>query len=179
MTLDDVDAVVDLDGRAFGESGWSRRHFVGELSESPISILYVLVDQRAQLIAYFGTWHVVDQLHLCTFAVDPDHQGEGFGGLLLGCVIRLAQRLGCAVIQLEVRESNHAARSLYQSRGFVEEAIRRNLYSKPTENGVLMSMSFPACNQSVQAQARQRWPNGLNLQWDDRGGKLDEHWPNG
>ncbi|MYE05832.1 MAG: GNAT family N-acetyltransferase [Chloroflexi bacterium] len=117
MTLDDLDAVADLDGRAFGESGWSRRYFAGELTQSPISIFYVLAEQGERILGYFGTWHVVDQLHLCTFAVDPEHHGQGLGALLLNCVLRLAQRLNCSVIQLEVRESNETARSLYHSRG--------------------------------------------------------------
>lgn len=184
MTLDDLDDVADLDRRAFGESGWSRRYFEGELTQSPISVFYVLADAQHRIMGYFGTWHVVDQLHLCTFAVDPDQQGQGLGALLLGCVIRLAQRLGCQLIQLEVRESNAVARSLYRSRGFTEEAIRPNLYSNPREDGVLMGM--PTSRQPVQPalldhsswqRFEARWPGGLLLRWDDRGGQLEERWP--
>ena len=180
MTLDDVDAVFDLDGRAFGASGWSRRYFVGELTDSPISIFYVLQEQEQRVLGYFGVWHVVDQLHLCTFAVDPDQQGQGLGALLLECVIRLAQRLDCTVIQLEVRQSNEAARSLYGARGFVEDAVRRNFYSQPREDGVLMSMPTPERLDRVRWQRiGEGWPNGLHIRWEDRGGRLDEHWPVG
>ena len=178
MTLDDVDPVTDLDGRAFGKSGWSRRHFAGELTESPISVFYVLTDQQERLLGYFGTWHVVDQLHLCTFAVAPEHQGQGLGALLLNCVLRLAQRLDCTVIQLEVRESNHTARTLYRSRGFVEEAVRRNLYSHPVEDGVLMGLPTPErLDHAHWDRAGTKWPTGLMLRWDDRGGTLVEQWP--
>ncbi len=184
MTLEDVDAVCVLDRRCFGESGWSRRYFVGELTESRISVFYVLVDQLSgleggeRIVGYFGTWHVVDQLNLCTFAVDPDQQGLSLGGLLLNCVLRLAQRLECVVVQLEVRKSNHVARSLYRSRGFVEEDVRRNMYDNPKEDGVLMSMSTPAHLEPSSAErAFDRWPEGLQLRWSDRGGSLDEHWP--
>ena len=177
MTLDDVDIVAELDGRAFGESGWSRRYFAGELTESPISVFYVLTAQSGRIVGYFGTWHVVDQLHLCTFAVDPDRQGQGLGGLLLNCVLRLAQRLECAVVQLEVRESNETARSLYRSRGFVEEAVRRNLYAQPKEDGVLMGLPTPErLDYSDWERAVRRWPDSLLLRWDDRGGRLDERW---
>ncbi len=180
MTLADVDAVAALDARAFGESGWSRRYFVGELTDSRISIFYVLTESTEtaeaterveRILAYFGTWHVVDQLHLCTFAVDPDRHGQGLGRLLLDCVIRLAQRLECAIIQLEVRESNQVARALYRSRGFSDEAVRRNLYAKPPEDGILMGLSMPAPS----VPTRQR--DDLTLQWDDRGGRRREHSP--
>ena len=178
MTLDDVDAVTELDGRAFGESGWSRRYFVGELTESPISIFYVLTDHEDRLFGYFGTWHIIDQLQLCTFAVDPDAQGQGLGHVLLNCVFRLAQRLGCDLIQLEVRVSNEPARRLYRSRGFSEDDVRRNLYANPREDGVLMSVPTPANLQpEFSRRAADLWPEGLDMEWHDRAGRDSEHWP--
>ncbi len=189
MTVNNVDDVVALDQRAFGESGWSRRHFVGELTESPVSVFYALTDrptdhnrtdQDARLLGYFGVWHIVEQLQLCTFAVDPAHHGSGLGGLMLGCVVRLSQRLACEVIQLEVRKSNTVARRLYRSRGFIEDAVRRNLYSNPREDGILMSIATPAsCAYKTRMSERtaRRWPGGLRLDWDDRGGHVSEWWP--
>ena len=178
MTLDDVDAVAELDGRAFGDSGWSRRYFVGELTESPISVFYVLTDQEDRLLGYFGAWHIVDQLQLCTFAVDPYAHGQGLGALLLHCVFRLAQRLGCELIQLEVRVSNAAARRLYRSRGFSEDAVRRNFYAHPREDGVLMSAPTPAnLHADFSRRAAELWPNGLKMEWRDRAGESLEHWP--
>ena len=188
MMLNDVDAVTALDQRAFGESAWSRRHFVGEVSDSPISIFYVLTDSaqsnaasneasNAALLGYFGTWHIVDQLQLCTFAVDPGRHGQGLGALLLSCVFRLAQRLECEVIQLEVRESNVAARSLYRSRGFQEEAVRRNLYVKPKEDGILMSIETPSdSHPGASDHAGLKQPRPIELRWNDRGGAAQERW---
>ena len=181
MTLTEVDEVTALDQRAFGESGWSRRHFVGEISDSPISIFYVLTDSawsNAALLGYFGTWHIVDQLQLCTFAVDPERHGQGLGAILLNCVFRLAQRLECEVIQLEVRESNVAARTLYRSRGFQEEAVRRNLYSKPNEDGILMSIETPSHSfPGASDHAGLKQPQPIELRWNDRGGASLERWP--
>ncbi|MCY4617350.1 MAG: ribosomal protein S18-alanine N-acetyltransferase [Chloroflexi bacterium] len=188
MTLKDVDEVTALDQRAFGESGWSRRHFVGEISDSPISIFYVLTDSagsnsallgsNSALLGYFGTWHIVDQLQLCTFAVDPERHGQGLGAILLNCVFRLAQRLECEVIQLEVRESNVAARTLYRSRGFQEEAVRRNLYSKPNEDGILMSIETPSASfPGASDPAGLKQPQPIELRWNDRAGASVERWP--
>ncbi len=186
MTLADVDSVTALDQRAFGESGWSRRHFVGEITESPISVFYVLIgseEAEQSLWGYFGAWHIVDQLQLCTFAVDLELHGQGLGSVLLNCVFRLAQRLNCEVIQLEVRESNTTARTLYRSRGFQEDAVRRNFYSKPKEDGILMSIETPSESISpptprISATCRvsTTWPDGVELQWDDRGGTCVERW---
>lgn len=178
MTVDDVDAVAALDARAFGDSAWSHRHFVGEITESPISVFYVLTDSRGRLLGYFGTWHIVDQLHLCTFAVDPDRHGLGLGSALLECVIRLAQRLQCEIIQLEVRASNDAARTLYANRGFVEQTIRRNFYSSPTEDGVLMGLDTATpLDRPLSPRVAHHWPGGIKIAWDDRAGTEQEHLP--
>jgi ribosomal-protein-alanine N-acetyltransferase len=45
---------------------------------------------------------------------------------------------GIAYLSLEVREKNQAARSLYSSCGWREAGIRRNFYSKPLDNAVIM-----------------------------------------
>ena len=182
MTPADVDAVCALDQAAFGESAWSRRQFVAELTESRISVFYVLLEEigagedgeaggDGELIGYFGTWHILEQLQLCTFAISPARHGEGLGGLLLACVLRLAARLECSVVQLEVRVSNQAARGLYRSRGFAEDGRRRNLYTDPKEDGILMSLPLPP-----PVQPPQRWQGTLRLAWSDWCGKLDEVW---
>ena len=53
-----------------------------------------------------------------------------------------AKKLGLAVLYLEVRESNQAARTLYESLGFVENGIRKNFYEQPVEHAVLMSKTL-------------------------------------
>ena len=165
MTPADLDAVTALDRRAFGESAWSRRYFEGELLDSPISLLCVLCESDSgRVIGYFGVWHIVDQLQLCTFAIEPSLHRRGLGKLLLECVVRLAQRLECGVIQLEVWESNTAARNLYRGRGFHDDAVRRNFYDHPKEDGILMSMATPSEPAVIQGVE-------LTLEWDDRAGR--------
>ena len=39
---------------------------------------------------------------------------------------------------LEVREGNTAARALYESFGFVTEGVRRNYYTQPSEDALIM-----------------------------------------
>ena len=82
MTLRDLNAVAALDRRVYDKSAWSREHFRGEITDSPISIFYVLT-LKESIVGYFGTWHVVDQLQLCTIAIEPDQQGQGLGAILL------------------------------------------------------------------------------------------------
>jgi ribosomal-protein-alanine N-acetyltransferase len=50
-----------------------------------------------------------------------------------------ARELGATTIELEVRESNAAARGLYRRMEFVEQGRRAKYYSKPPEDAVLMA----------------------------------------
>jgi ribosomal protein S18 acetylase RimI-like enzyme len=57
--------------------------------------------------------------------VRPDSRGRGIGKALLTAAIAAASSLELSRIELEVYAGNNAARTLYQSFGFVEEGIKR------------------------------------------------------
>ena len=61
--------------------------------------------------------------HIKDLAVRPDSRGRGIGRALLRSGLARLRTAGAAVVRLEVRESNEAARSLYADEGF--EPIRR------------------------------------------------------
>ena len=62
----------------------------------------------------------------------------GIGRRLLLCLVEQAQKAGLANIFLEVRVSNETARGLYVQTGFEAVGLRKNFYSKPAEDGILM-----------------------------------------
>jgi ribosomal-protein-alanine N-acetyltransferase len=53
-------------------------------------------------------------------------------------LIKRAQDIGITAISLEVRCSNAAAISLYKRLGFESAGIRKDFYSKPKEDAVIM-----------------------------------------
>ena len=61
---------------------------------------------------------------------------------MMTVLIEEAEKLGIAILFLEVRESNVAARTLYKSLGFTEDGIRKNFYEKPAEHAILMSKTL-------------------------------------
>ena len=62
-----------------------------------------------------------------TIGVDPAHQGRGIGRALLRGLLAAADTLHATVF-LEVRTDNDAARTLYETEGFVVVGLRRNYY---------------------------------------------------
>ncbi len=79
----------------------------------------------------------VGVLEILNLVIFRDSQGYGYGRRLLLRIIRLATEQGTPEIWLEVRESNAAARSLYQSLEFVEGTRRRNYYSNNEDGSTL------------------------------------------
>jgi ribosomal-protein-alanine N-acetyltransferase len=61
--------------------------------------------------------------HIKDLAVHPDERRGGTARTLLAAALGRLEACGAQTVKLEVRESNHGARQLYQSTGF--EPLRR------------------------------------------------------
>ena len=79
---------------------------------------------------------------IADLAVAPAARRRGIGGVLLDRVVATAMESGVGALYLEVRESNVAARALYQSRGFDMVGRRRGYYSRPAEDALLLRRSL-------------------------------------
>ena len=64
---------------------------------------------------------------------------KGVGEALTRALIAHGEELGGEFISLEVRPSNAAAIHLYEKLGFVTAGRRKNFYSHPTEDGLIMT----------------------------------------
>lgn len=82
----------------------------------------------AQLVAFILSRRVLKEVELLFIAVQPSQRRSGFASQLLKSLIEqsLADHAEC--LHLEVRESNQAARALYQRFGFTEVGRRKNYY---------------------------------------------------
>ncbi len=84
----------------------------------------------------FGCADIVD------VAVSHALRRRGLGRLLMEKLITEAKQKFVSTVMLEVRKSNAAARSLYSSLGFREVGIRKNYYSLPREDAILMNLEI-------------------------------------
>ena len=81
---------------------------------------------------------VPDNAEIISLAVTPEKRRMGYGRDLVYNVIERAKENNCKEVYLEVRKSNEAAISLYTSIGFHQVGERKNLYSKPEDDGLIM-----------------------------------------
>lgn len=111
------------------EHGWSRFWLAGP--PAPDGGLRVVE-------GYIICWMLHGDLHLLDLAVVPDSRREGIAKLLLARALREFARFGGGHVNLEVRPSNKAARSLYETFGFSVVGRRKAYYRNDNEDALLM-----------------------------------------
>lgn len=142
MVSRDVDEVVALEATAYSFP-WTRGNFIDSLASGYLAeLLYQTGAGQGELLAYFVAMVGVDELHLLNITVSPAWQGRGLGSELLDTVRALGRERSLAKLWLEVRESNHRARSLYRRQGFAEVGLRRGYYPAASgrEDAIVMSL---------------------------------------
>ncbi|MFN8520667.1 MAG: ribosomal protein S18-alanine N-acetyltransferase [Chloroflexota bacterium] len=137
MTLDDIPAVHDIERASFPVP-WPSYAFRQELETNRMAH-YLVARTPDALVAYGGIWLMVDEAHVTSFAVRPDHRRSGVGGRLMLDLMELSVHLGARVATLEVRLSNEPARLLYGRFGFRPVGVRPRYYSDNGEDALIMT----------------------------------------
>jgi len=91
---------------------------------------------------YRHFWAVGDEANLLSMAVVPEARRRGLGQQLMEFLEDRLAALTCYEVQLEVRVGNAAARTLYESCGYLEVGLRRGYYRDTGEDAVLMSKAL-------------------------------------
>lgn len=134
-----VPALAVLDQTA--PDPWSEAEIAAELQKPQTRCTVALQDDVPVGFACF--WQEAETADLATVTVRADARGKGIGrALLQACFAGLAAE-GVERVLLEVRCSNAPALVLYQHLGFCPLATRRNLYTAPREDGLLMELALP------------------------------------
>ena len=79
-----------------------------------------------------------DTADLLDIAVEPDMQRQGIGSRLMQFMVDECVSRGIKEIFLEVRATNQSAVALYKKFGFEHISVRKNYYSSPVCDGLVM-----------------------------------------
>ena len=139
MAAEDITAVAEIEKNCFS-SPWTKEGLEAELT-NPQAEFYVL-ESEGTVAAYMGMHIVLDECYIANVAVSPDHRRKGYGQLLVENALEVARKKSCYFITLEVRVSNLSAIKLYEKCGFESVGERKNFYSSPTENALIMTRYF-------------------------------------
>jgi ribosomal-protein-alanine N-acetyltransferase len=136
MTASDVAAVTRIERASFSTI-WPADAFYNELTTNKLAH-YFVGRFNDTIVAYGGIWVILEDSHITTLAVDPEHRGRRFGEVLLLRLIDEAIERGSAWMTLEVRESNAVAQRLYRKYGFTTVTMRTGYYSDDNESALIM-----------------------------------------
>jgi [ribosomal protein S18]-alanine N-acetyltransferase len=130
----DLPRVIAIERRSF-PTPWSLAMFVLELSKASGICLAAL--DGDELVGYCVCSRYDTVWHLMNVAVDPERRREGVAAALLQRLFDEADRPG-EQYTLEVRPSNGAAISLYESFGFKRAGLRKGYYHDNKEDALIM-----------------------------------------
>ena len=142
MIQNHLDEVLAIERKSF-TNPWSKRDFEYGLRDEQCLSVVALLDGK--VISYGVGYFVFVEFHLANLAVAPSLRRQGFGKRLLRWILERSSKRDAQVITLEVRASNTAAIQLYRKLGFRQVALRRNYYSRPREDAIVMVKSIGAC----------------------------------
>jgi len=135
MTLEDIEAVAAIEQASFRDP-WPARYFFTELSSNKLA-RYLVVRHNNRVVAYIGSWHIFEEVHITTLAVEQGYRRQGLATLLIASLIDKTEALGAEIITLEVRPSNLEARAFYETLGFVTVGLRKRYYQD--EDALIMT----------------------------------------
>jgi ribosomal-protein-alanine N-acetyltransferase len=121
---------------------WSREQYEATLAGPTPARLVLVIDDGASIQGFLIARAVDKEWEIENLAVAPAAQRRGFGTGLLSEFLDLARARGAEAVFLEVRESNLAARRLYEKWAFLESARRKGYYRDPQEDAITYRFSF-------------------------------------
>ena len=141
LTSDDIDyieQIFNLEKEIFKSSAFNKS-YLDTLIKGDNSFIYVyLIDDKVS--GYLMILDSIDVYEILAIATIEEYRNKGIAQELL-------DKIKTKDIFLEVRESNKVAINFYKKNNFKEISIRKNYYSEPTENAIIMKLEVNVNNE--------------------------------
>lgn len=141
-TAADLPAMMLLEKNAATAAHWSIDRYEDLLSASEPNRVALVLSEENDVQGFVIARVVRDEWEIENIAVAGTARRRGLGTRLLSELLDIARGRGAKAIFLEVRESNHAARALYEKWAFLESGRRRRYYQEPDEDAILYRIDF-------------------------------------
>ncbi len=138
----DVPAMLGLERRAATAAHWNETDYERLFAAGGGRLALVLEEEGA--VAGFIVGHDLgEEWEIENVAVAGPARRHGLGTRLVGELLDHARARGARSVYLEVRESNRAARTLYEKWAFAESGRRKAYYHDPPEDALVYRLCFP------------------------------------
>lgn len=134
----DIDAISGILRTSAEAAQWPPESYP-KLANSPGGLLLISqFEPSGQTIAFLAARIAADQAEILNIAVLPAFRRKHIASALLAASFERFRRSAVSRVFLELRESNSAARALYQRHGFVLSDRRKSYYQNPAEDALCM-----------------------------------------
>jgi [ribosomal protein S18]-alanine N-acetyltransferase len=140
----DLPRIIEIASASEAGAHWPVQEYEKVFAADASRYRILLVIERDEQVRGFIMGHSTGpDWEIENFVIRPDWQKKGLGGELLCGFLDLARQSATAqAVYLEVRESNLAARKLYEKMGFAQVGRRRDYYHQPPEDALIYKISF-------------------------------------
>jgi ribosomal-protein-alanine N-acetyltransferase len=138
---EDLAAILALQRKYPAVVTWNDTVWSGLLDAVGMPLRRVwLAESTGQVVGFAVLGIAADVGEFEMLLVEESARGKGLGRALCQTAMQWAAGNSVRRFELEVRESNAAARGIYASLGFVVQGVRPRYYHHPTEDAVLMGL---------------------------------------
>jgi len=134
LIIDDIDyieQIFNLEKEIFKSSAFNRT-YLDTLIKGDNSFIYVYLLEN-KVLGYLMVLDSIDVYEILAIATIEEYRNKGIAQELL-------DKIKIKDIFLEVRESNQVAINFYKKNKFKEISVRKNYYSEPNENAIIMKL---------------------------------------
>lgn len=139
MERGDIPSAVALERECFSQP-WSTESFESAFEAGNTYFFAAFSDDT--LAGYAGMQVFPPDAAVTNIAVGFAFRRRGIGRALLTEMISFCRRVHVTSLTLEVRASNDPAVFLYEGMNFERLGLRRNFYSAPVEDAVIMRLNI-------------------------------------
>ena len=118
--------MAEIEKEAF-DMPWTENMFIPEVNSA--NATYVVGTRGEEVICSGGFHTVLDEAHITNIAVKSTSRGKGIGRFLFATLLAKAKEAGAKLVTLEVKTTNTAAISLYESFGFKVAGVGKRYYN--------------------------------------------------
>jgi len=137
-TAADIAAMIALERDSHSAAHWPEPAYGRIFSTDLATRIVLVVEDHQAAVRGFAVARVVgEEVEIENIVIDRTRRHQGLGTGLLEKMIERSRAHNARRLFLEVRESNPAARALYEKCGFVLSGRRRAYYTSPREDAVL------------------------------------------
>jgi ribosomal-protein-alanine N-acetyltransferase len=99
---------------------------------------FLVAERDGRVVGYVVAVRAADEAEILNLCVAPTARRAGTGRALVRAILERVAAHGARAAYLEVRDSNRAARRLYEGEGFAPVGRRRDYYRRPVEDAIVL-----------------------------------------